>query len=87
MGGTATFIFNGLKVSRVIICDEYFDDDAREKVEAWLAWEYGLQTASNSYLPSSHVGYQVDPRGTITKSFSFLRIGGFPMNICFLLII
>lgn len=70
MGSTATYIFNGLKVSRVIICDEYFDDDAREKVEAWLAWEYGLQTASNSYLPSSHVGYQVDPRGTITKSFS-----------------
>lgn len=70
MGGTATYIFDGLKVSRVIICDDYFDDDEREKVEAWLAWEYGLQTASNSYLPSSHAGYQVDPRGTITKSFS-----------------
>ena len=68
---TATdYIFNGLKVSRVIICDDYFDDDARENVEAWLAWEYGLQTAGNSYLPSTHIGYQVDPRGTITKSFS-----------------
>lgn len=68
---TATdYIFTGLSISRVIICDEYFDDDARERSEAWLAWEYGLQTGNNTYLPATHVGYQNDPITSITNSFS-----------------
>ena len=63
-------IFNGLSLSRVLVLDTYSDTDDREAIEAWLAWEYGLQTASNTYLPSTHVGYQNDPITSITNSFS-----------------
>ena len=67
-------IFNGLSLSRVLVLDTYSDTDDREAIEAWLAWEYGLQTsgmnASNTYLPSTHVGYQSDPITSITNSFN-----------------
>lgn len=64
-------IFDGLSLSRVIVVDDHLDDDTREEIEAWLAWEYGLQTASNTYLPSTHVGYQSTGNPIISFSNAF----------------
>jgi len=57
-------------ITRVIVADEEWSDASRENVEAWLAWEYDLQNGSNSYLPSSHVGYRSDPRTLKAPAFS-----------------
>ena len=57
-------------ITRVIVADEAWSDASRENVEAWLAWEYDLQTTGNSYLPSSHVGYRSDPRTSKAPAFS-----------------
>ena len=64
--------WNGNKANfaRILISEEAWDDTAREQIEAWLAWEYGLQTSSNSYLPSTHVGYRSDPRTSKSAAFS-----------------
>lgn len=67
---SSTTYASSLELSRVIVSDICWSAEQREDVEAWLAWEYGLQTSSNSYLPSTHVGYQSDPRQPLTKSYN-----------------
>jgi hypothetical protein len=57
-------------ITRVLISDYDWTDTDREDVEAWLAWEYGLQTSGNSYLPSTHYGYQSDPRSSKTQALT-----------------
>ena len=62
--------WDGLSISRFLVLDDHVSSGDREDAEAWLAWEYGLQTASNAYLPSNHAGYQTDPRTSIAPAFS-----------------
>lgn len=57
-------------LSRVLISDLAWGTDDREDVEAWLAWHYGLQTANNTYLPSTHAGYQTDVITSKSNSFT-----------------
>jgi hypothetical protein len=66
--------WNGNKANfaRILISEEAWDDTAREKVEAWLAWEYGLQTTGNTYLPSGHYGRPTPLANPfVTKSAAF----------------
>ncbi len=63
--------WNGLGLTRIIIIQDALSNDEMEEMEAWLAWHYGLQTSTNSYLPSGHVGYQSDTMiSDVTPSFS-----------------
>jgi len=52
--------WNGNKANfaRILIVGNAWTDEERQYVEGWLAWKYGLQTSSNSYLPSTHPYYQ-----------------------------
>lgn len=56
--------------TRILISEDAWSDSEREDIEAWLAWEYGVQTTNNSYLQNTHVGWRSDPRITKTAAFS-----------------
>lgn len=57
-------------ITRVLISEGAWTTAERQDIEGWLAWEYGLQTAVNSYLPVSHPYYQgTSPITPYTKSY------------------
>lgn len=47
-----------LSLTRVIIAEGAWTTAERQDVEGWLAWKYGLQDATNTYLPATHPYYQ-----------------------------
>jgi len=63
-------IFNGLSLSRVLVIKGDLSTSDRQRAEGWLAYEYGLQTAGGSYLPTGHPWKASSPITSLTKSYN-----------------
>lgn len=64
------FIWGGLSLSRVLIFKEELNTDDRQRAEGWLAYEYGLQTAGGSYLPTGHPYKAASPITSLSYSYT-----------------
>lgn len=65
-----TWSYGTANISRLIVCNEAWDSDTRQLVEGWLAYEYGLQTAGGSYLPTGHDYKAASPITSLSYSYT-----------------
>ena len=64
------FIWGGLSLSRVLVIKGDLSTTDRQLVEGWLAYQYGLQSAGGSYLPTGHPWKASSPITSINYSYN-----------------